>query len=234
MKNIIHIFSPHIDDAFLSLGGSILNWIERDFEIKVYNIFTISRWTTPDCLLGIESHLGVLAGTILRKEEEQMVASVVGFTPEFWNFLDLPLRENSSIEESEKLKEDLFLKISGLLNYSDQFFFPVGVGHLDHVLINDIAFRHYAKFGNIYCYEDMPYFSWKDFSFQENFEKIRKSAVPVFEKISYSKKAHVLRSYGSQVTNDWLRTMKVYANNLRGYDEYERYWRLLMGNSGNL
>lgn len=224
MKSV-QIFSPHIDDAIFSLGGSILNWIKQGLSVKVHNIFTISNWITPNSISGIRDNLDLQDVSALRKNEELLVSTYVKFHSNFWGFLELPLRKDFSQGDEEKMKGEILSKISGCLNSEDSFFFPSGIEHQDHIIINQLTGNFIKKGFNIFFYEDMPYFSWGRLDYVEAFKIQQSDKVPIVEKIDYNEKAAVLRKYSSQVCEDFIKAIRAYSYNQVDNHHYERYWK---------
>lgn len=79
------IFSPHIDDSFLSLGGLILNWRKKKERVQVIDVFSISNYTKSG--LGERKEV-----TRQRKQEERNVQKFTDVHTTFLDFLDAPLR----------------------------------------------------------------------------------------------------------------------------------------------
>jgi len=222
----IRILSPHIDDAFLSIGGSILNWRSKGIKVKVYNIFSISDWTSPNSISGLNYLLDVRENTDLRKNEEKEVGELTDFKYEFWNFLDFPLREGFSQTENENMEDEILNKLQQCLNFDDVFFFPLGVGHVDHVLIHEISVKFIDKGYNISYFEDMPHLSWGNLEYKSFYDSQTKTKFPVCEKINFTRKADIAKRYKSQVTGEWINSIKTYAYNQLDNEYYERYWNL--------
>ncbi len=221
----IQIFSPHIDDAIFSLGGSILNWRKKGFNIKVHNIFTISNWITPDSISGIKDSMDLHEVTALRRNEEVVVSKYVKFEFTVWNFLELPLRKAFSERDNEKMKAEILDRIFSCLNSEDLFFFPIGIEHEDHILISELAKNFANESFNIFYYEDMPYISWGGNNEKESFKIQLVDKVPIIEKIDYNKKARVLRKYRSQVREDFISSIRAYSQSHVDNQYYERYWK---------
>lgn len=221
----IQIFSPHIDDAVFSLGGSIRNWREKGIHVKVHNIFTVSDWIAPDSISGMDRNLGLKEVTALRRNEEALVGEDLNFEFNFWEFLERPLRKAFSEQDNDKMKAEIHERISSCLNSEDQFFFPIGIEHEDHILINELAGNFINKSFNICFYEDMPYVSWGGFDYREAFELQLVDKVPVIETIDYNRKIKVLRKYSSQVREIFISTMRAYSYSHVDNKYCERYWR---------
>lgn len=221
----IQIFSPHIDDAIFSLGGSILNWHRKGLNIRIHNVFTISNWTSPNPLSGVRYQLNLDEVTALRKKEEREAGEYAKFNYEFWDFLDLPLRKEFSIQQNQSMEKKILNKIADCLSLEDSFFFPLGIDHPDHLIINRIGNSFTNNGYNIFYYEDMPYFSWGNFDYKKAYSDQIRCKMPVLEKINYEEKTEVLKIYSSQVTKAFLKSIRTYSYNLADNNYYERYWK---------
>lgn len=221
----IQIFSPHIDDAIFSLGGSMLNWRSKGLKVKVFNIFTISNWINPDAISGKISALNTVQITELRKNEERNAAKYAGFDFEFWDFLDFPLRDEFSPQENLNMELEILNKITKCFKKEDSIFFPVGIDHADHILINKISNSFINKGLNIFHYEDLPYYSWGKFDYKKDYMS-KKSKIPIIERINFEKKMVALTRYNSQVSDAFIKSIMSYSYNLLDNEYYERYWQL--------
>lgn len=220
----ISIFSPHIDDAFLSLGGNIIAWKNKGIEVTVNNIFTITPWVNPDAFAGSTSESNVMQVSRLRQIEEENVSSHVGYNTNFWAFPDLPLRENFTPEETQDMCERIYRRMESSVSTGESLFFPIGVDHPDHILITKLGKRLLRKGHRLYFYEDMPYVSWGRLTMSEGHELHNLEKTPIIANINVKDKSEILRLYKSQVTESWLRCMEAYAYCLTDNKSYERYW----------
>jgi LmbE family N-acetylglucosaminyl deacetylase len=160
------IFSPHCDDATLSLGGAIQNeLIERD--IFVYDVFSVSNYTIMQQGIGNPREV-----TKIRNDEERRVMELLGADFELWGYPEPLLREEytglDEIFNSEgKPKYDgLYGEIESRIkevcksNHNANFFFPMGLGHhIDHSIVASIGLGVLRRSPRIkaYFYEDQPY-----------------------------------------------------------------------------
>src|SRR2546428_41657 len=150
------VLSPHLDDAVLSIGGTILR-LSRNHRVVVYDFFTLSDHTRS------ARFRGTLPVTLLRYTEELLASTIVRFTPKFFLLKDVTIRS----------KKDHFKVGMSLESYLSRnikrdrpkaIFCPLGVGeHLDHksvfhalqkLIEAGIVPRH-----SVMYYEDMPYSS---------------------------------------------------------------------------
>jgi LmbE family N-acetylglucosaminyl deacetylase len=162
----ILIISPHMDDAFLSIGGTILTW-RNCKSVDVIDVFGFDPWLK----LRLNRQTSETQKNIWRQREELFNAELCGCRVEFWRYqgalsrgyaewnanLDLArdkdLRANIAFRILERVREQRY----------KQILFPLGVGgHTDHQLIREIG-AHLAPslinegVENIYFYEDLPY-----------------------------------------------------------------------------
>jgi len=228
MAPVINIFSPHIDDAFLSLGGSILYWIDKGHKVKVRNIFTVSEWVGRNNLA--EQNFPLSAGevTTMRKQEERSASQASGFDYEFWDFLDFPLRNHFSQNDTNEMISSISYRINECLNDEDYFFFPAAPsnGHDDHILVRSIGDLLHKKKCKLFYYEDLPYYSWGDFEFKKNYKTLKSIASPILQEFNIQEKERVLKEYASQVSLHMLKTMSVYSYNTFNDLYYERFWEV--------
>lgn len=159
------IFSPHCDDAVLSLGGALTqNLISNP---KVINVFSQSRWT----ITGLSDKDMV---TKVRKTEDQKVFNLLKITSEYLDLPDASLREEYNASEDKYLDSKLYSKndpiwiqtsnlIAGLrmnLGKGKQtIYIPLGSGdHIDHKITRDAVLQNDVFEGDdIFLYEDVGY-----------------------------------------------------------------------------
>ncbi len=234
-RNII--ISPHIDDAFLSLGGLLTR--DKRTKQKVVDIFTITNFT----LKGPGNPKQI---TILRKKEEKKNARKLGVEVDFLPFYDNPVRKGG---EKEKLVERVKENLKPYLDQGERVFFPLGIGnHIDHVVTSKAALEllHETWNTNIYFYEDLPYAikSTRIFSLLKpllgeqafagplhplvNPSKISGALEPEYVKYSHSEKFELCKAYESQI--DWriLDSVMVYGlivGKMLGFKE--RFWKAI-------
>lgn len=225
--NSIQIFSPHIDDAVLSLGGCILNWRGKGLKIKINNIFTISNWTHTNPISDVNYGKNISRVTELRKTEERNLANNLQYEYEFWDFLDCPLRHNFSPTDIQNMENQICDRIKKKLNKKDSFFFPLGIDHPDHILVKKLSSFFINKGYKIYFYEDLPYFSWGGFDYQKSYVICSKDKSPELVKINFEQKASFVKKYGSQINETFIENMRAYAYNKADNYYYERYWKQL-------
>ena len=152
-------FSPHPDDAILSCGGRL---IFADSALVV-NVFA-GEYQTPtewDKLCGIKS-----APMKRRKDEDRKILNSIGVEVVNLNFLDVAARDKKNSNQKEDLKVSIIQKVEKIIRKHNpkNLFFPLGIGHADHKLLNAAGKRLNEK---AFFYEDIPYtlnFELQDFS----------------------------------------------------------------------
>ena len=230
------ILSPHIDDAILSLGGSILKWIGEGLSVKVVNIF--SRSLAYNGLFRIAN---LEDETRLRKNEELDVIKEVGDIFEYWDFPAtssrrfgrwlkyLPVSLQVRIPGNRTMLKVIAKKLGQhLLSEQADVYLPIAhfpIAHIDHVLVRDAALavlRMREVQTNFWLYEDMPYCA-RDRSFMTALQT--NHAMSVLIPVSFDDKARLARKYQSQVKETWLDEMRLYHEQIEG----ERVWQLKQG-----
>ncbi|HEV2139097.1 MAG TPA: PIG-L family deacetylase [Nitrososphaerales archaeon] len=225
------VVSPHIDDAFLSLGGMLAKEASR--KQKILNVFTITKFAPRGkCPKG-----DIVCVSKLRKEEELLNCRSVAAEVNFLEFLDAPIRLQKGLDaidfDSEKRTSDgIKEKIRIDLHDSERVFFPLAIGrHIDHVLICKIGLELITEGdnpSNIYFYEDQPYSARKHKAYSLidpniNMARMRHS----FVSISFRKKWKLMTTYQSQFSNRIYREVVVYAKRIRPLGTfYERIWQI--------
>ncbi len=136
-------FSPHPDDAILSCGGTMLKTKKKQLVVNVFcgDYLQPTAW---DQLCEIE-------GSPMRERvsEDQKILNELGVDVVYLDFLDSAAigkkrRDIFSIEKQ-------ILKIVD--SYQGDFFFPLGVGHPDHLTLKKIG----GKVEGAKYYADIPY-----------------------------------------------------------------------------
>lgn len=148
-RRVIHVLSPHIDDAIYSLGG----WLARSIRpIIIHNVFSETRFTAG----GLRDD----AGAIRRREEDEALATLaplVAIERCYHGLPDLSARPSDGcITQLEHDVAEVVLAI--MCNASDGYLVPMGVGaHPDHLLVASAA----KKLSAIrYC--EIPYMMWEE------------------------------------------------------------------------
>lgn len=205
MKSVRNIvFSPHIDDAVLSLGGLIARLATSSGDLCVINIFTLSNWINPDGIFKdrfAETDTEVISN--VRKAEEAESGRLLHYSTDFLDFPDLPLRDGlvSYHELYNRIKD----KIKEYLGKDIRAFFPLGIDHPDHEIIAAIGYELLDEGYPVLFYEDMPYVARNYGS--GNLVKakaIQRGFISFPVEIDIMRKMEAIKVYESQVSEEWL------------------------------
>ncbi len=205
------IVSPHMDDAFLSLGGTILCQ-RNDCEIHVVNVFGFDPWIKPLTRLRLTKQ----QQNSLRRREETFNAKLCGCEVKFWNYAAALNRGYSGWNDEinwkrnrrpfESIREDL-LDLVKKQKYKEVIF-PLGVGgHTDHRLITEVALSLISEINGerqVHFYEDLPYAAeprnwrrWQRFSDLGERVEVERTYADIGSEIEY--KMLLLQTYSSQL-----------------------------------
>lgn len=224
---MIHIISPHIDDALLSVGGLISILREREEEVIVHYVFSISNWTNRASIQNqAKFKWNTDFVTKLRKNEEKNVSSHLGHNYDFLDFKDFPLRNTKDLKNDIFLTKQMVLALSKKIKRNETCIFPIGHKHPDHKLVGT-ASKMFIKIGyEVHFYEDLPYiFAHQQDNQMTICSMMKMGYEPNYFEIDIEKKIFLLKLYKSQMSDEWLDIMKAYSYNLRDNKFYERVWR---------
>lgn len=230
------IYSPHLDDAILSLGGTIKKWIDQQNKVLVIDIFSLSDYIRGKKLDWKEA-------TKIRKYEEQKTAKILGYKLKFLDKLESGLRGYKRVcdhypkkinwKKDQKVFKSLVEIFKNQLKRRDEYYFPLAIGeNVDHLLVREAAIKAITsglKKKKIFFYEDLPYV----YSHLLNQKIIRRlKLTPILTKINIRKKLSLVKIFKSQIkkandNSDWCYRIKEYAAKLKRKGFYERSWRLL-------
>lgn len=226
MKTLIQIVSPHIDDAFLSMGGTIINWINQGKDLEIIYPFTLSNWTNPLNISKIIFEKDTEKITKLRKREEKKINENLRYKYIFLDFPDRGIKPDWSDVETAKMKVDVKERLLLQLNKDATIYFPIGINHFDHILVREIGKELIDEYNyNIHFYEDLPYIAHMS-NFQDFYKVIEENSVnPYWEKIDIKSKIEILKNYKSQVEESWLKLINLYSYSPKDNHYYERFWK---------
>ncbi|NNE64421.1 MAG: hypothetical protein HKN34_10085 [Gammaproteobacteria bacterium] len=232
------IVSPHIDDAFLSLGGCISNWLAEGERVKIIYIFTRSSWTNAHPISDEKYTNSVKAITALRKAEESNLQCVTGHEAVYLDWYDIDHRGKKSMLNN--LLRDAFIPVTQnkmikkiehqlieLLDKKATTYFPLAMGkwvHPDHAITNQLGWSLLKKEFDIVVYEDLPYCA--DLNVEEINAKLalRDKFTPVYEAIDLDRKIELLKYYQSQMSHEWLQKVREFGSMPHNETPHERYW----------
>lgn len=226
------IISPHIDDAFLSLGGMIARDSSRPQ--KVLDIFSTSKFAPRSkCPKG-----DVDCVSKIRKEEELENCKSVRAEVEFLQFSDSELRgyppdpEFTSLEFERPLQEEIKRDILARMEQSKRVFFPLGIGrHIDHAIVNKVGLeliQDESALQKTYFYEDLPYAARKErkYSLMDttvDTSRIQQHLIP----FSWRTKWKMCRNYESQFSDKTYRRILGYGKRINILGAFsERVWTI--------
>jgi LmbE family N-acetylglucosaminyl deacetylase len=176
MKKHIQVFSPHFDDAVLSVGQHILDWQKTGYQVDVITVFTEfkSKNLSADAQK-ILRESGAKSSSDLQKirsKEDQQAMKILHPTQYQWlKCTDAAFREQSgqpvyaSLEKlfSGVIKDDgdwinsLKSTISKVLKRESIIILPFGIGrHADHLIVRNVV-QQLVPAERTRFYYDMPY-----------------------------------------------------------------------------
>lgn len=232
LENIV-VYSPHYDDAFLSLGG-FLSEYSNTKSVSIIIIFGITNYIFGKEVLNSEISL---ASNIRMKEElenckligaklvilENNEALLRGYKKG-----DIFFTKEINLDE-KKINEDL-IKIEKQVNeiiekspHNSLHLFPLAIGnHIDHILVNKIGNNLFNKNKtSIAFYEEQPYVA------RIGIENITNLGLkPIILHTNIHKKIKSILTYKSQNTINWLGEILKYMLFVEKYigQFVERIW----------
>jgi LmbE family N-acetylglucosaminyl deacetylase len=223
---MVHILSPHIDDAILSLGGLVMDLVNKNKSINITYLFTISDWTNPNALSGLTYSKDEIAISQLRKEEEKSVKAKLNYACEFFDLHDLPLRFGSRAANEEAIFNEVTKRLQATITKDDLIFFPLGLDHTDHIITHKIGLQFMAAGYQVIFYEDLPYAALGNYDHQKQHSILMNQGLePVIVDIDIHKKIDLLKHYESQMSHVWLNHIRNYSYSIKDNQYYERYWK---------
>ena len=198
------ILSPHNDDAVLSLGGHIANWVAAGDEVLVLNFFTVSNYVNPATR---KTPMDVARA---RADEEENAAKCLGYEYKQLGLFDKPIR---SVPDEITQAAVRAIINKEYVQADCQVYVPLSGSHRDHDIVrmgaNDIPRerRHY--------YEDLPY-AMVTFP--------PEGTIPTMAHIDIFKKLEAVRKYETQVDGILEFMIRGYAHNMADDMYYERVW----------
>ena len=164
---VIWVLSPHMDDAFLSIGGSILSWVGTN-GVCIQDIFGNDPWII-DRRLSLSDYEKIDC----RKREEAFNAERAGCLINIWDFpsrsqrgyqaWNAPVDLERDHNLQAKLEEHIVAELHA--NCCTTVLIPLAVGcNTDHQLVHDLGVSltqqgifQAAGIQRIGFYEDLPY-----------------------------------------------------------------------------
>ena len=235
MKSLIRkrlFVAPHLDDAAISFGGTLLAEREKpaeEFRTLVATVFSRSNYTKE----GLGDAVTI---TPIRQTEEKRVMGSINVTTLFLDFPECPLRGYTisdpldypkSIEPA--LDADIVEKVAECLDKLfknfDDVVIPLAVGnlaHIDHRIVRQAATLAQKNNPNVIfrMYEDVPYISREDRDRVSSHDGFHLEEIA----IDLEAKLNLIRGYRSQPIEAW----ESFIRRTAGKPPVERNW-LVMG-----
>ncbi len=248
-------FSPHLDDATLSCGGTIHSLLGQNKSVRVITVFAgdagnelsafarhlHAKWDAKECLFEE------------RRQEDTDALRLLGVKNfEHWNFAEAPYRRavdghslyptydelrGQLAQEDQSLKKSLQEKISQTLDDLPKdaiLYFPLSLGgHVDHQILFGIGRELNAAGRRVRFYEDYPYAE----RYELNSKKV--NWLPEIFSISLDPKVKAASAYTTQLhglggsVSSLEKRFRAFAR--AGKTPVgERYWQLIASESGAL
>ena len=243
------IISPHLDDAILSLGGTISVRHSMGATVTICNVFTGDLQMIGKNETGTDPLPRLRQQPPLpRYQEESLLAHEYGLDFKYLGYPDgrsrgYDKREilRGKIKDEEhmisRIKDDLRKEIK---RNRARIYFPFGIGgHVDHVILHQIARSlHEEGFAEIYLYEDMPYALIDTQDLLVKVRNMRKYVRPRYITIGnhIDQKMNMMEYYQSQMPMlksfcpGMIRKMQDYARRMSGQRKrhgfHERVWKM--------
>ncbi|MCM3444723.1 PIG-L family deacetylase [Metabacillus halosaccharovorans] len=221
----IFVISPHIDDAFLSMGGLIHTLLDEGNTINIINIFSKTNFSVKHDnhnIIRIRKAEEMENINLIKKESNNQNCFI-----EFWDMPDALIRGHkvegifdypkySTFKKEDNIINKLEFKFSELIksNLNSVFFIPLGIGnHIDHIIVRDTfndVFSHIENQSDLIGYEEQPY----------SFLRTNYITVPVEREIiipiNMDIKKKLVKNYSSQIlyVDDFLTSLEKYCNSL--------------------
>lgn len=224
------ILAPHCDDAFLAMGGWI---IQHSSVVKVVDLFATCAWTTSPETFTVKQL------TEVNREEEARVAEEAGVALALYDYPEALLRgyrkwNTKRIHSADgSLSKSITDAIRREVGTAKRVFFPLAPGrHVDHVIIHNLLPALLEEFNGqgveVYVYEDLPY-SWYG-GVDEQISRLSRRYTIGPEVIDvtdvFASKLNLLAHYKSQLASTDIQKVTEYAQSIVPGRYSERIWRV--------
>jgi LmbE family N-acetylglucosaminyl deacetylase len=236
------VLSPHLDDAVLSLGGTIAELSSKGERVLVYNV--CSGLPSPlDELSPIADELtgGSAHGWVkMRRAEDELACALIGADHYFDTARDAIFRDPDryatfdSLFEPPDLSDSLSRRAFGTFTllltraWRAKFYAPLAIGgHADHRIVCAAAMRALPR-ERLFFYEDFPYVLGKN-SRKKRFGELKKEghrfAAVNTKEIDPKIKTRAIGAYSSQLAMLFGSTKKM-VRAIESHRE-ETIWRAI-------
>lgn len=232
--NNLVIYSPHFDDAFLSLGGylGLSKYFRKNVVIVI--VFGLSNYQSKKVSPIVNEDI-ILISQKRKMEEMQNINYLSCELKVFNNISALSRgykieRNNTTPFPTELLEFDKSTVTSvrkTLYEYAKSqsneslHLFPLAIGkHIDHVITNQAGWDLYRTETNVAFYEDLPYAA------NYSIDKQIVNLTPIMLPADIEDKLKFIRNYKTQNTIEWIDEILNYMNSLNSHNGefHERIW----------
>jgi LmbE family N-acetylglucosaminyl deacetylase len=176
MKKVIQVFSPHFDDAVLSVGQHVLSWRSAGYEVEVITVCTefetsVLSYDSQDFVDNCGAP-NLAEFRKIRANEDKKAMKKIGVSSYSWmGVTDGGFRESNGkpvyrthnelfsgvIADRKERTKELQQKISSYLKKHAIVIAPLGVGqHADHLLVKECLGQLVPQ-KQLCWYMDIPY-----------------------------------------------------------------------------
>lgn len=226
------IFSPHYDDAFLSLGG-YLGYCHPSKQITVVVVFGRSNHVWGQ---DVGNELVAYASAVRAHEEATNVqrinaslivcdhaeALVRGYRRRDGDAGRYPIQVDDALDEACRQAVDADVATIVHRHPAALHLFPLAIGrHVDHALVRGVADCNQLAGSHIAYYEDLPY-ACREPATGDRVSQMNCILLPV----DPAAKVKFIRTYASQGAQKWADEVLRYMSSLRGEPGHsaERLW----------
>jgi hypothetical protein len=201
---MIHIISPHLDDAVISLGGLLLKLKTSGESPCLHYLFN-----NPQSCKAASQH-------------EREICESLGSRSYFYNFPHAEEREDLSADSALTIQIEKQLTLA-MDKEKDHVLFPLGLEDPDHQAAREIGVSMFYNGYKTFFYEDMPNAIYYDYSVLTPMAN-RKGFDAECVSIDMEQKLSLAKLFDN-VELDCLKDLKNYAYNLDDNTFYERLWK---------
>jgi LmbE family N-acetylglucosaminyl deacetylase len=162
------IVSPHINDAFVCLGGCLANWQRNGVQTRIVDVFSATNFASFYIAPRNPEQVAAISG--FRKVEELANARTVGARMVFLDFPEALLRNDlfgakelgsvfGAYPTEREFDQAVVEEVEKALPKQEggEWYFPLGLSeHVDHLLMRDLGIHllRRARLKSVFLYED--------------------------------------------------------------------------------